>query len=121
MVFKNNSFSPILLIAIISIFIIAGVIFYFDYHKYDNHIVLNTELDLTTKVDQMKIDHGYAILNDSIIIPSGSALKNKDQVIKNNSNLFIELDNPFKLIKKSGSQEFIVIKNYDTLIFNIAE
>lgn len=121
MVFKNNSISPLLFLAIILIFIIAGIIFYFDYHKYDNHIVLSREHNLTIQVDKIKIDHGYSILNDSIIVPSGSALKNKDQIIKNNSNLFIELDNPFKLIKKAGSPELVVIKNYDTLIFTVAE
>jgi hypothetical protein len=118
---KFISISPIYLVSLITLIILVGIGFYMDYHKYDNHTVLNKEHHIQTEINKMKIDHGVAILNNSIIIPSGTRLKNEDQVIKNNSNLFIELDNPFSIFKKSGSLELAVIKKYDTLIFQIPD
>jgi hypothetical protein len=118
---KFNSISPMYLVSLITLIILAGIGFYIDYHEYDNHIVLNKDHHIQIDIDKMKIDHGVAILNNSIIIPSGTRFKNKDQIFKNNSNLFIELDGPFSIFKQSGSLELTVIKNYDTLIFQIPD
>ncbi|SDL29092.1 hypothetical protein SAMN04488034_10389 [Salinimicrobium catena] len=118
---KKNLLSTFYLTTIIVTFIISGIIFSLDYHRYDNHRVLDKELGIKTDIEKMKIDHGFAILNDNLIIPSGSSLKNKGQVIKNQSNLFIELDDPFTLIKNPCSLEFQVVNNYDTLIFEIPD
>lgn len=112
--FKPNS--TIFFISIITLIILASIGYYLDSHKYDNHLILNKEHSFKMEIDKMKIDHGVAVLNDSIIIPPGTILKKE---IKRKR--FTELDNPFTIIKKSGSFELMVIKYSDTLIFQLPD
>lgn len=102
--------------------------------NYD-YIFLDDYVELDVLIKKKSEDHGFLLLNDSIMVWGGNELlyssssekkrqlKNKmDYVYGSSSNepVFLFLLPPYRIKKQiSNNHVFTVIQNYDTLIFEL--
>ena len=124
---------PVLVVSFFVLIIMAGLMFNYKSKESEKYTSLGKESSLDIKVRKMRVDHGISLINRRISVPGGTRLiserpewfKTRFEPIGGNGaseNLyFSDLYAPFHLHKDTLTFELKVVKNSDTLIFEIPD
>jgi len=95
---------------------------------------MTKESEINTIVAKAWANHGAVIINDSFVIPGGNKLVSAKPswLVDENPPIvefpgykftprIIDIDPPFQILKEKETFEFIVIKNNDTLTFELTD
>ena len=130
---KKTSIPPIAIVSLFTLIIFGGTMIYQDSKKFDKYTTLTKDAEIQLEVKKMRVDHGSSFINRSYIVPMGTKLisnrpkwfKEKHQPIggkdSDQNPYFNDLYKPFTILKSSNSFELKVIKNSDTLIFELPD
>lgn len=119
-------------VLVFSVLVLIGFRFYFhqkDKKIYKDVVLINQNIGVEVDVKKTKLNRTELFINDSLIILSGLKMTSKKPIwLKKKSSRgdyvnysFSDIKEPYRLIKKRGSKDVFLIKNGDTLAFNLLD
>ncbi|SDR66212.1 hypothetical protein [Christiangramia echinicola] len=130
---KKTSIPPIAIVSILTLIIFGGTMIYLDSKKFDKYTSLTKDSEIQLEVIKMRVDHGFSFINNKYLVPMGTKLvsnrpnwfEEKIQPIggreSDQNPYFNDLNKPFTILKVPNSFKLKVIKNSDTLVFELPD